>query len=60
MATTKPRGKIIEFTDLVARYIKHHADGAAGQFGLEIHMVPFDYAQMYVDLEALMIEAKIV
>jgi glycine hydroxymethyltransferase len=58
MATTKPGDKIIAFSDSAAGHVTHHAEGAAGLYGLEIHEVPFDYEQMDVDLEALMIEAK--
>ena len=58
MATTKPGGKIMTFSDSAAGHATHHAEGAAVLYGLYIHEVPFDYAQMDVDLEALMIEAK--
>ncbi|MEZ7974454.1 MAG: hypothetical protein QMC48_05470 [SAR324 cluster bacterium] len=58
MATTKPCDKIMAFSDSAAGHLTHHAEGAAGLYGLEIHEVPFAYAQMDVDLEALMIEAK--
>ena len=46
------------FSDLEAGLVTHHADGAAGLYGLEIHEIHFDYVQMDVDLEALMIETK--
>jgi glycine hydroxymethyltransferase len=46
------------FSDSAAGHVTHHAKGAAGLYGLEIHEVPFDYAQMDIELEALMIEAK--
>ena len=58
MATTKPGDKIMSFSDAAAGHVTHHAEGAAGLYGLEIHEVPFDFAQMDVDPEALMIAAK--
>ncbi|MEO1839312.1 MAG: aminotransferase class I/II-fold pyridoxal phosphate-dependent enzyme [Candidatus Lambdaproteobacteria bacterium] len=58
MATTKPGDKIMSFSDAAAGHVTHHAEGAAGLYGLEIHEVPFDFAQMDVDQEALMITAK--
>ena len=58
MATTKPGDKIMSFSDAAAGHVTHHAEGAAGLYGLEIHEVPFVFAQMDVDPEALMIAAK--
>ncbi len=48
----------MSFSDAAAGHVNHHAEGAAGLYGLEIHEVPFDFAQMDVDPEALMIAAK--
>ena len=44
MATTKPDDKIMSFSDAAAGHVTHHAEGAAGLYGLEIHEVPFDFA----------------
>ena len=46
------------FSDLAAGHITHPGEGAPELYGREIHEVPFDYAHMDVDSEALMIEAK--
>tara|TARA_X000001036_G_scaffold141358_1_gene134210 strand:- start:214 stop:1545 length:1332 start_codon:yes stop_codon:yes gene_type:complete len=58
MATTKPGDKIMAFSDSAAGHVTHHAEGAAGLYGLEIHKVPFDFTQMDVDLDKLLSEAK--
>ena len=58
MATTKPGDKIMAFSDQAAGHVTHHAEGAAGLYGLEIHDVPFDYSQMDVDKDALLEKAK--
>ena len=52
MATTKPGDKIMAFSDSAAGHVLHHVEGAAGLYRFEIHEVPFDYAQMDVDLGA--------
>ena len=46
------------FSDSAAGHVTHHAEGAEGLYGLKIDELPFDSANMDVDPEALMIEAK--
>ena len=58
MATTSPGEKIMAFSDAAAGHVTHHANGAAGLYGLEIHEVPFDYSQMDVDADLLLEKAK--
>ncbi len=58
MATTSPGDKIMAFSDQAAGHVTHHAEGAAGLYGLEIHDVPFDYAKMDIDPDVLMEKAK--
>ena len=41
MATTKPCDKIMAFSDSAAGHLTHHAEGAEGLYGLEIHEVSF-------------------
>lgn len=53
MACTKPGDTIMAFSDAAAGHVTHHEAGAAGLYGLDIHEVPFDAAQMTIDLPAL-------
>jgi glycine hydroxymethyltransferase len=53
MATCRPGDRIMAFGDAAAGHPTHHANGAAGLYGLEVHEVPFDAAAMDVDIEAL-------
>ena len=46
------------FSDSSVEYYAHHLDGAGGLYRHEIHEVTFDYHQMEIDFEALMIEVK--
>lgn len=53
MACTRPGDTIMAFADSAAGHVTHHAAGAAGLYGLDIHEVPYDAARMTVDLAAL-------
>ncbi|MCW1969295.1 MAG: aminotransferase class I/II-fold pyridoxal phosphate-dependent enzyme [Anaerolineae bacterium] len=53
MATTQPGDTIMAFADAAAGHPTHHAIGAAGLYGLNVVDVPFDTAQMDVDIAAL-------
>ncbi len=57
MACTKPGDKIMALPASAAGHVTHHAEGAAGLYGLEIHPIPFNGDRMEVDLEALAQEA---
>ena len=58
MATAKPGDRIMAFTGEMGGHVTHHAAGAAGLYGLDIHPVPHDGARMSIDLEALRRDAK--
>ncbi|MBC8038846.1 MAG: aminotransferase class I/II-fold pyridoxal phosphate-dependent enzyme [Rhizobiales bacterium] len=58
MAAAKPGDRIMAFTGEMGGHVTHHADGAAGLYGLDIHPVPHDGARMTIDLDALRREAK--
>ncbi len=58
MACTRPGDRIMAFSDAAAGHVTHHAAGAAGLYGLEIHDVPFDGARMTIDLDALAIRVR--
>lgn len=58
MATAKPGDRIMAFTGEMGGHVTHHANGAAGLYGLDIHPVPHDGARMTIDLDALRREAK--
>lgn len=58
MACAKPGDRIMAFSDAAAGHVTHHQAGAAGLYGLEIHEVPFDAAQMSIDLDGLRREAE--
>lgn len=57
MATCRPGDRIMAFPESAAGHVTHHAEGAAGLFGLEIHAVPIDDAAFTVDLDRLRAEA---
>lgn len=58
MATAKPGDRIMAFSGEMGGHVTHHANGAAGLYGLDIHPVPHDAARMTIDLDALRREAK--
>jgi glycine hydroxymethyltransferase len=58
MACTKPGDKIMALPDSAAGHVTHHAEGAAGLYGLEIHHIPFDGDRMEVDLVTLREQAR--
>jgi glycine hydroxymethyltransferase len=58
MAVAKPGDRIMAFTGEMGGHVTHHAAGAAGLYGLDIHPVPHDGARMTIDLEALRREAN--
>ena len=58
MACAKPGDRIMAFADTAAGHVTHHQAGAAGLYGLEIHDVPFDAANMTIDLDGLRQEAE--
>ncbi len=53
MATCKPGDRIVVPSPAIGGHITHHATGAAGLYGLDIHSAPIDSANYTVDLEAL-------
>lgn len=53
MATCRPGDRILSFSDAAAGHPTHHAEGAAGRYGLQVHDVPFDAARMDVDIDGL-------
>jgi glycine hydroxymethyltransferase len=53
MATARPGDRILAFSDAAAGHPTHHAEGAAGLYGLEVHELPYDAEQMDVDLPRL-------
>ncbi len=53
MAVCKPGDLIFSFSDSAAGHPTHHANGAAGLYGLRVQNVPFDEARMDVDADAL-------
>jgi glycine hydroxymethyltransferase len=57
MACTKPGDGIMALPDEAAGHVTHHAAGAAGLYGLDVHDVPWDGVAMNVDLAALDREA---
>lgn len=57
MACTKPGDAIMALPAAAAGHVTHHADGAAGLYGLNIHPIPFDGDRMEVDLDGLRQEA---
>lgn len=53
MATTKPGDSIIVPSGDIGGHVTHHASGAAGLYGLDIHPAPIDPNSYTVDLGAL-------
>jgi glycine hydroxymethyltransferase len=53
LATARPGDRILAFSDAAAGHPTHHAEGAAGLYGLEVHELPYDAEQMDVDLPRL-------
>ncbi|MGQ0484041.1 MAG: serine hydroxymethyltransferase [Hyphomicrobiales bacterium] len=53
MAICKPGDRIVVPPPAIGGHVTHHAAGAAGLYGLEIHSAPIDRANYTVDLEAL-------
>jgi len=58
MATCAPGDAIIAPPASIGGHVTHHAAGAAGLFGLNIHPAPVDAANYTVDVEALRGEAR--
>ncbi|BCX17160.1 MAG: serine hydroxymethyltransferase [Geminicoccaceae bacterium] len=58
MATCRPGDRIMAFPEKAAGHVTHHAQGAAGLYGLEVHEVPIDDAAFTVDLDRLRQEAR--
>ncbi len=58
MATAKPGDRIMAFGGEMGGHVTHHAGGAAGLYGLEVHPVPHDRARMNIDLGGLRREAR--
>jgi glycine hydroxymethyltransferase len=53
MACAKPGDRILSFPTEAAGHVTHHAQGAAGLYGLETHDVPYDGERLEIDLSAL-------
>lgn len=58
MACTKPGDKIMALPGSAGGHVTHHAEGAAGLYGLEVHPIPFDSERMEVNFPALEKEAR--
>jgi len=58
MATAKPGDRIIVPPGSIGGHVTHHAPGAAGLYGLEIHAAPVDAVGYTVDLDALRDQAR--
>lgn len=58
MATCKAGDRIMAFSGEMGGHVTHHTAGCAGLYGLETHPVPFDAANMTVDLDRLREEAR--
>ncbi len=52
MATTRPGDAIIVPPPEIGGHVTHHAAGAAGLYGVDIHTAPIDAANYTVDLDA--------
>jgi glycine hydroxymethyltransferase len=53
MACARPGDTILSVPDAAAGPVTHHAQSAAGLYGLRVHDVPWDGARMTVDLGSL-------
>lgn len=58
MATASPGDRIMVFPGEMGGHATHHAAGAAGLYGLEIHPVPYDAKRMTIDLDVLRSQAR--
>jgi len=58
MATCTPGDVIIAPPASIGGHVTHHAAGAAGLFGLQIHAAPVDAANYTVDVDALRAQAR--
>ncbi len=57
MATARPGDRVLAFSDAAAGHPTHHAEGAAGLYGLEVHELPYDGERMDVDVSRLEVVA---
>lgn len=57
MALSRPGDRIIAPPAAIGGHVTHHAAGAAGLYGLEVHEAPVDAARFTVDLDALRAQA---
>ena len=53
MATCAPGDAIIAPSPAIGGHVTHHRAGAAGLYGLDVHLCPVDAATFTVDLDAL-------
>ena len=60
MATCQPGDAIIVPSDAIGGHVTHHQSGAAGLYGLEIHVAPVDAQNYTVDVEGLREQARAV
>ena len=60
MATTSPGDAIIVPPANIAGHVTHHAPGAAGLYGLDVHEAPVDAERYTVDVEGLATMADVV
>ncbi len=58
MATTRPGDTIIAPPAAIGGHVTHHAAGAAGLYGLEVHPAPIDPDSFTVDLDGLRRDAR--
>ncbi len=58
MATTRPGDTVITPPAAIGGHVTHHAAGAAGLVGLEIHHAPVDPDRFTVDLDQLRRDAR--
>jgi glycine hydroxymethyltransferase len=58
MATTRPGDRVLAFSDAAAGHPTHHAVGAAGLYGLDVHELPYDAGRMDVDVPRLAVVAR--
>ena len=58
MATAKPGDRIIVPPASIGGHVTHHAAGAAGLYGLEIHAAAVDPDRFTVDLDQLRLDAR--
>jgi glycine hydroxymethyltransferase len=58
MATARPGDRIIAPPAAIGGHVTHHAAGAAGLYGLEIHEAPVAPGRFTVDLDRLQADAR--